>query len=117
MPAVFEHFCFVFTPLLKPESLEHSSDKKMERLISSLVRFFLLRHRSWGVNRKEKCSNTAGIPLNLCYYIFHYGKYQKFGNPGYKPPPYEASEDLGENEEIGKIWRFLVILSNFAHNF
>ena len=22
-------------------------------------------------------------------------------------PPYEASEDLGENEEIGQIWRFL----------
>ena len=38
-----------------------------------------------GVKTKEKCSNTAGSPLNLCYYIFHYGKYQKFGNPDYKP--------------------------------
>ena len=27
------------------------------------------------------------------------------------------SQDLGGNEEIGKIWRFLVILSYFAHNF
>ena len=62
---------------------------------------------SRGVKTKEKCSNTAGIPLILCYYIFHYGKYQKFGNLGYKPPPYEASEDLGENEKIGKIWHFL----------
>ena len=61
---------------------------------------------SRGVKTKENCSNTAGIPLNLCYYIFHYGKYQKFGNPDYKPPRTRPRKIWGKMRKLVKFGVF-----------
>ena len=53
-----------------------------------------------------KTKNTAGISLNLCYYTFHYGKYQKFGKPDYKPPRTRPRKIWGKMRKLVKFGVF-----------